>query len=133
MIDLYLTKTNYCRNNIQEFQLRFFTLLCFSFRVYLLNKKFRAFSHIPTGWTHIVLNYIGPNDGEGIWIYYNGAEVVNGTTKSDGTYSAGDGRIVVGRCYIDEDRRYASMEIDELIFFNKALTTTDIEHLYNTV
>ena len=29
----------------------------------------------PTGWFHIVLNYIGPNN-EGIRIYYNGTEVV---------------------------------------------------------
>ena len=98
-----------------------------------MDGRFSAHFSIPNGWTHIVLNYIGPNDGEGIQIYYNGAEVANDTTKSDGTYSAGDGRIIVGRRYIDEDRRYASMEIDELIFFNEALSTSDIKLLYNAV
>ena len=83
---------------------------------------------MPTGWTHIVVNYIGPDDGQGIRVY--GIEVAGSTTR-DVTCSAGDGRIVVGRCYIDEDMRYASVEIDELIFFNKALSTTDIERLYN--
>ena len=77
-----------------------------------------------------MLNYIGPNDGEEIRVYYNGQEEVNGVT-ADATRSAGDGRIVVGRRYIDEDSQYASMQIDELIFFNKALSTTDIERLYN--
>ena len=68
-------------------------------------------------------------DGEGIWIYYNGAEVANGTTKHPRSYSAGDGRIVVGRSYTDEDKWHASMQIDELIFFNKAFSTTDIKLL----
>ena len=34
-----------------------------------------------TEWTHIVLNYIGPNNGEGINIYCNGTEVDSDTTK----------------------------------------------------
>ena len=79
-----------------------------------------------------MLNYIGPNDGEGIRVYYNGQEEVNGITE-DAIRSAGDGRIVVGRMKTDEDRYYASMEIDELIFFNKALSTADIKLLYNAV
>ena len=68
-----------------------------------------------------MLNYIGPDDGQGI----NGTEVVTGLTR-DATHSAGDGRIVVGRIKTDQDRYYASMEINELIFFNKALSTAEI-------
>ena len=91
----------------------------------------------PTGWTHVVLNYIGPNDGEGIRVYYNGTEVANATTNSDGTYSTGDGRIVVGRYLFLWDGHcdmwYPSLQIDELTFFNKALSTTDITAMYNGV
>ena len=77
-----------------------------------------------------MVNYIGPNDGQGIRVY--GMEVACSVTR-DAAHPAGDGRVVVERRYIDEDREYASMEIDELIFFNKALSTTDIERLYNAV
>ena len=98
-----------------------------------MNGEFYAHVPIPIGWTHIVLNYIGSNDGEGIRISYDGQEVANGTTMDEGSYPAGGSRIVVGRSFIDEDRLYASMEIDELIFFNKALSTNDIKLLYNGV
>ena len=67
-----------------------------------------------------MLNYIGPDDGQGIRVYFNGTEVATGLTR-DAAHSAGDGRIVVGRYYTDEDKRYASLQIDELIFFNKSL------------
>ena len=101
--------------------------------MYLLDGDFYAYFSIPTGWTHIVVNYIGPNNGEGIRIFYDGQEVMNSTVKKGGPYPAGDGRIVVGRTFTDEDRFYASMQIDELIFFNKALSTNDIKLLYNVV
>ena len=97
--------------------------------MYLLNGKFSARVSIPTGWTHIVLNYIGPYNGQGIRVYYNGQGVVSDTDKDGGPYPAGDGRIVVGRFFTDKDIGYASMQIDELIFFNKTLSTTDIKHL----
>ena len=45
------------------------------------------------------------------------------------THPAGDGRIVVGRINTDQDRNYASLQIDELIFFNQALTQQEIEAL----
>ena len=80
-----------------------------------------------------MLNYIGPNDGQGIRVHYNGTEVANDTTKSEGTYSTGDGRIVVGRYYSHRDVRYTSMQVDELAFFNKALSTTDIKAMYSSV
>ena len=80
-----------------------------------------------------MLNYLGPNDGQGIRIYYNGTEVKSETTKVLRSRSAGDGRIVVGRVYTKRDDNYASMQIDELIFFNKALSTTEIQVLYNGI
>ena len=119
---------------------------CFSFDVNLPDGKFVAFYYKSNGWTHLVLNYIGPNDGAGIKMYINGAEVARDTTKdthprpagteeeSDttkygGSYSAGDGRIVVGRYYTNQDRYYASVQVDELLFFNQTLTAAEIEAL----
>ena len=50
----------------------------------------------PTGWTHIVMNYIGPNGGEGIRGYVDGIEVVSDPTKDPHSLPVGDRRIVVG-------------------------------------
>ena len=75
------------------------------------------------------MNYIGPNDGEGVRIYYNG-EVASKTTKTEGSYSAGDGKITVGRYYTNTDALYASFQVDELIFFNQILSNDNINLLY---
>ena len=87
------------------------------------------FPPTPTGWTHIVMNYIGPNNGEGIRTYYNGTEVGNDPTKTALSRSAGDGRIVVGREYTDRDGAYASVMVDELLFFNRHLLSDEITSL----
>ena len=77
-----------------------------------------------------MLNYIGPNDGEGIRIYYNGVEVASDTDKNGGPNSAGDSSIVIGRHNTNFDHMYyASMQIDELLFFNRALTAAKISTL----
>ena len=38
----------------------------------------------------------------------------------------GDGKIVFGRVYTDLNMRYASVQMDELLFFNHALITVEI-------
>ena len=76
-----------------------------------------------------MLNYIGPNDGEGIRIYVNGVQVASDNMKIAVAYQSGDGRIVVGRYYTDSNRLYTSVEVDELIFFNRSLTLEEIKYL----
>ena len=78
-------------------------------------------------------NYVGPNNGEGIRIFFNEAEMGSDTIKDGGPYPTGDGRIVVGRRQTDKDGKYASVQVDELIFFNQSLSTTDIKLLYNGI
>ena len=80
-------------------------------------------------WIHLVLNFMGPNHGEGIQIYYNGAQVASDRTKSSGSRPSGDGRIVVGRYYPDFELYYASVQVDELIFFNRYLIREEISVL----
>ena len=108
--------------------------LCFRFQVFFPDGVFYTYYPNPSDWFHIVLNFIGPNnDEEGIWVYYNGAEVVNDTFTYTNDWPDGDGRIVVGRQYTDDDKDYSSVQVDELTFFNKALRLDDIKLLYNTV
>ena len=45
--------------------------MCFRFENYLTNGYFKATPPVPIGWTDIVMNYLGPNGGQGIRIYYN--------------------------------------------------------------
>ena len=81
-----------------------------------------------------MINYIGP-DGEGddaSMIFFNGTVVASETTKPAQSYSTGDGRIVVGRSYTNRDERYGSVEVDELIFFNAALTGSDVMSICNS-
>ena len=76
-----------------------------------------------------MLNYVGPNDDEEIRIYHNGNEVASETTLLSLSRSAGDGRIVVGRRYTNRNWDYASVQVDELIFFDQALTQEEINTL----
>ena len=101
--------------------------------------EFVGFTAASTGrpdyWTHIVLNFIGPNDGQGIRIYHNGTEVASETEKYaySSPTSAGNGKIVSGRRYTDHNPRYLTMQVDELLYFNSALTPDQIQSLYNGV
>ena len=79
-----------------------------------------------------MLNYIGPNNGEGVRIYYDGLEVASDTDKYEEPFSSGDGRIVVGRRYKKSDEKYASVMVDELIYFNAALTSAEVQLIYNS-
>ena len=102
-------------------------------RVNLPNGYFVESHSRPTGWTHVLLNYIGPNNGEGYRIYMDGSEVGSDTAKTVWSGSTGDGRVVIGRYYTDQDKEYSSVHIDELIYFNNSLTDEEIEFLGRTV
>ena len=108
--------------------------------IFLLNRRvflrvldgyFYMTSDGPSGWTHIVLNFIGPDEGQGIRIYYNGEQTGNVVTKGARSYQSGDGRVVVGRLYTDVNDFYASVDVDELLFFNEALSDQNIRYLSN--
>ena len=80
-------------------------------------------------WIHIVLNYIGPNDG--IRIYHDGRNVVNITelsTRPGGPYT-GNENIVLGRIYNEKDAWYLGVQVDELYFFNRTVTEAEIRML----
>ena len=77
------------------------------------------------------MNYIGPNDSQGTRLFIDGVQVASETTKFSESRSAGDGRIVLGRLLTNVDAFYGSVQVDELIFFNQALTSGEIDDLYN--
>ena len=85
-------------------------------------------------WTHVVLNYIGPNNGEGIQAYLDGK-----LAGSDDTITVypwfvpgGNGVTIIGKKITPGGGMYASFEIDELAFFNVKLSEAQIQKLYDT-
>ena len=54
------------------------------------------------------------------------------TEKGVWSHPAADGRIVVARWYIDNDSLYSSVQVDELIYFNVALTSDEVQSIYNS-
>ena len=81
-----------------------------------------------------MLNYLGPSDGEGIYVYQDGVQTGNNITPYfNGPFPLGDGRVVLGRAYIDSDENYGSVSLDELLFFNVSLSIGQIVQLKNMV
>ena len=82
-------------------------------------------------WMHLVLNYIGPNSGEGIEAFKDGTFISSDQSAAPTTRAVGDGRVVVGRKYVYTNNYYSHVEMDELIFFNQALLEEEVRELYN--
>ena len=82
-------------------------------------------------WHHFVANFIGPRDGEGIVLFLNGSLFDSTTTLKDISGPAGNGLVVIGRSYTDWDSDYSSVELDELLFFNRVLESHEIQDLYH--
>ena len=95
------------------------------------NRKFWAYtSQTMHQWIHLVLNYIGPNNGQGIQAFKDGTPIKN-RGESVGDHTVGDGRVVVGKKYVYINNYYSHVEMDELIFFNKALLEEEVRELHN--
>ena len=90
-------------------------------------------THIPTGWFHTVINYIGRGEGEGIRIYHDGVLVANDTRKGYGTCQdpicTPDESIVLGRSRARVEGLYCSSQVDELVLFNEPLSEEEIAML----
>ena len=80
-------------------------------------------------WIHTVMNYIGPNDGEGTQIYQNSRNIVNVTELSAREYFEGNPDLVLGRVYNWYDNWYGTVQVDELYLFDRTLTEPEIRML----
>ena len=75
------------------------------------------------------MNYLGPEDEQGIRVYFNETQVRSDSTKQPATYQPGGVRVVVGRFYVNYDDSYGNIDMDELLFFNEALTDKNIRDM----
>ena len=76
-------------------------------------------------WFHMVFNYIGPNNGQGIRFYRSGRLVQNVTGKFPYRSVKTYGIFVIGR----GTELFSSLEVDKLLIFNHALTEAEITML----
>ena len=114
--------------------LQWINIIVFSFRYSLILPN--GFNSVTTGytqsrWFHIVFNVIGPNDGQGYRIYHDGQLVKNVTQIFKTRSSSMDRRIVIGRSSTNSDDNYSSVQMDDLCFFNRALTKAEITMMNN--
>ena len=77
--------------------------------------------------------YIGPGDDEGIRIYRDGQKVAADKEKTSTSKPAGDGMIVAGRRFTNLNGYYASVSLDEVLFFNSILNEEDVNAIYRLV
>ena len=117
---------NFCQRSKQKF------LWCYSFWVSLTNTyMYKYLSKDENQWVHLVLNFIRPHEGfqlfkDGILVRHQANTAYMGTP-----IASGNGRLVLGRRHPNVDGRYSSVDLDELVFFNRKLTGQEVETLYN--
>ena len=95
------------------------------------NRKFSVnIPNVSNQWIHLVLNFIDPNSGEGIQAFKDGAFIAENQGGADGNNTVGDGRVIVGKKHANSNKFYAHVEVDELIFFNEALSNEEVGQYY---
>ena len=90
-------------------------------------------STVPTEWYHLVFKYIGesPVSVDSVVIYHDGVEVGSSTQKVSYSTTAGQSVVVLGRKLVQSELDFASVMVDELLFFNRHLTEEEAQILYN--
>ena len=91
--------------------------------------KYQITSKIDDQWIHLALSFINPT--EGIQVFKDGALVPGEVRAHYVGRSLTDGRFVLGKRYKNTNSFYSSLDLDELVFFNRKLMATEIEIIYN--
>ena len=84
-----------------------------------------------TGWIHMMVSYSGQSNAETIEIYINGVLMASSNDTSNHPHGTGNGQIVLGRYYTNSHQLYQNVMLDELAFFNTALSEQSAAMLYN--
>ena len=81
-------------------------------------------------WFHIVFNFLGLNDDQGIAVYHSG--LLSGNPGLTNRYHAlmHTGPMALGVAYfLNGEEMFSSLQVDELLFFNSSLTAHEISIL----
>ena len=127
---------NLCINTKLEnvFFLSFFNI--FRIQIHPGNRGYFVCGNIaiPDGWFHVALVYHGPVTGQGITVHSDG----NHWTKRSRDDSSSDlinssGTVVIGNLFTEPTGSYGSVMVDELTFWDRQLTDSEVDALRNTV
>ena len=100
----------------------------------LHSKRFGKSIPRKSDWTHLVVNYLGPNDGEGIYVYQDGVQTGNNTIpRTTATIPSGYGGVILGKLVRTLDWQYRTVAMDDLLFFNESLREGQITQLKDMV
>ena len=113
---------------MQSIFVQFTHLFCNSFRLIELNGIYatKGPKVQDDDWVHAVMIYYGPNTG--IRVHVNGG-VKTDKGRSASSKEASSGHVVIGRRYVTVNEKYCSVTVDELMLWNRSLTTEEAEHL----
>ena len=94
--------------------------------------SFRRRSHHHVQWmAPLCVQFTGLGDGEIFKTYCDGTICDEDDDWSfDVITGPGNGIVVIGRSYTNLHNGYAGVELDELLFFNRALEVQEVEALY---
>ena len=103
----------------------------FRYFVNMRNKTFHILVDQPNDWFHSILSFLGPNEIS--MIYHDGKAVFGENYLFDRAHEANDkGNIVLNKVSVDTNTLWAdpnggsSIEVDEMLFFNRKLIQTEI-------
>ena len=77
-----------------------------------------------------MLNFIR-EEGEKFQVFKDGALVSVHQSENIVGRSPEDGRLVLGRRYTHGDQDYATIDLDDLVFFNRKLTAQEVAQIYD--
>ena len=106
-------------------------LLCFSWRLNVLNGVFKGDLPRQPGWIHYAFVLGVRNETDGFTVYVNSVLATEVSKCSGEEFAPGSGAMVIGRCYPDFDSRYVSVVVDELLLWNRKLTQPEIQQIFN--
>ena len=81
-------------------------------------------------WYHFVCNVPDIGDAERIKLFYDGSHYSTNNEVIARQSPSGSGRVLVGRAHANLDNYFTSVELDELLFFNRALEEQHVQALY---
>ena len=85
-------------------------------------------AEIPSDWFHIVLEFIGPDTG--MKAYIDGVFKASHLSKVPRTPPISSGtNFVLGRGSVDEDDKYSTISVDEIMFWEQELSGEEISCL----
>ena len=101
-----------------------------------MDGHFSTIVRVATNWVHVVLNFIGPSNGQGFRVFHDGVEVIGNINASqfipqNSTISSS--KFFIGKLYYNMDQDYSSVQVDELFLHNQALTEAEITSLSQNI